>query len=110
MYNKDQERSLYDESKNVLAGATTGQIAPNALHQQLVRLINYHEWRYYVQNDPVLSDFEYDQLFKKIGGNRITTACTNQCHITYPAGLIRFNDRIHDGKAPITHVIFGQLL
>ncbi len=27
-------------------------------------MILYHEWRYYVQNDPVVSDFEYDQLYK----------------------------------------------
>ncbi|MBK7798139.1 MAG: NAD-dependent DNA ligase LigA [Saprospiraceae bacterium] len=27
-------------------------------------LLKYHEWKYYVDNDPVISDFEYDQLYK----------------------------------------------
>jgi DNA ligase (NAD+) len=27
-------------------------------------LLRYHEWKYYVDNDPVISDFEYDQLYK----------------------------------------------
>lgn len=26
-------------------------------------LIKYHEWRYYVMNDPLLTDFEFDQLY-----------------------------------------------
>lgn len=26
-------------------------------------LIKYHEWRYYVVNDPLLTDFEFDQLY-----------------------------------------------
>lgn len=64
MYNKDQERSLYDESKKMLKVGIEKELQPHVIHKQLVRLINYHEWRYYVQNDPVLSDFEYDQLFK----------------------------------------------
>ena len=34
------------------------------LLSELVQLLNYHEWKYYVQNDPVISDFEYDHLFK----------------------------------------------
>src|SRR5690606_15941088 len=29
-------------------------------------IIRYHDWRYYVQNDPVISDFEYDQIYKQL--------------------------------------------
>ena len=32
------------------------------LHQ-LLSVIRYHEWRYYVLSEPVIADFEYDQLF-----------------------------------------------
>jgi len=28
--------------------------------------INYHNYRYYVLNDPTISDFEYDKLFKQL--------------------------------------------
>ena len=29
-------------------------------------LLRYHEWKYYVQNKPVIADFEYDTLYKKL--------------------------------------------
>lgn len=32
------------------------------LHKVLV----YHEWKYYIQNAPVISDFEYDTLYKRL--------------------------------------------
>ena len=28
--------------------------------------INYHNYKYYVENNPVISDYEYDQLLKKL--------------------------------------------
>jgi DNA ligase (NAD+) len=67
MYTKDEQKSLFNLSKKLLV--TTGipvqfeaadQIAD--LHKVLV----YHEWKYYIQNDPVISDFEYDTLYKRL--------------------------------------------
>lgn len=37
-------------------------------HPELADLLRYHEWRYYVQDDPVLSDKEYDELYKMLEG------------------------------------------
>lgn len=34
--------------------------------EKLRREINYHNYRYYVLNDPVISDYEYDLLLKKL--------------------------------------------
>lgn len=31
---------------------------------QLRELIRFHEWQYYAQDNPLISDYEYDQLFK----------------------------------------------
>ena len=68
MYPPEQQRDLYDLSKKLLYtpqadlfGAAAGGRA-----EDLRRVIRYHEWRYYVQNDPVISDFEYDQLYKQL--------------------------------------------
>src|SRR3990170_5157578 len=33
---------------------------------QLKAVLRFHEYRYYVQNDPLISDFEYDQLYKAL--------------------------------------------
>jgi len=34
--------------------------------QELRKQIHYHNYRYYVLNDPVISDYEYDQLYKEL--------------------------------------------
>lgn len=66
MYSKEEQRLLYDLSKKLLhtPNATLLSENPAELVDDLRRVIGYHEWRYYVQNDPVVSDFEYDQLYK----------------------------------------------
>jgi DNA ligase (NAD+) len=68
MYTPEAQRALYDLSKTLLYtpqadlfSETTAERAEN-----LRSVIRYHEWRYYVQNDPVISDFEYDQLYKQL--------------------------------------------
>jgi len=34
--------------------------------EELRSVLRFHEYRYYIQNDPLVSDFEYDTLFKKL--------------------------------------------
>ena len=61
MYTKDQEIRYYSLTKEQLATQpATSDIGT------LRELLRYHEWKYYVQNDPVVSDFEYDSLYKKL--------------------------------------------
>src|SRR6478735_2251159 len=39
----------------------------DALHIQLLRsVLRFHEYRYYVLDDPLISDFEYDTLYKAL--------------------------------------------
>ncbi|MBV6439776.1 MAG: DNA ligase (NAD(+)) LigA [Haliscomenobacteraceae bacterium CHB4] len=68
MYSTDDQRKLYDLSKKLLytpqADLFGEGVAERA--EDLRRVIRYHDWRYYVQNDPVVSDFEYDQLYKQL--------------------------------------------
>lgn len=61
MYDKSQELDLYTTSKFFLANEITTKDI-----EKLKTIIRYHEWRYYIQNDPVISDREYDQLYKKL--------------------------------------------
>lgn len=62
MYNKDAAQHFFELSKNMLRQK---EITPLEI-QDLKAAISYHEWRYHVQNDPVLSDFEYDTLYKRL--------------------------------------------
>jgi DNA ligase (NAD+) len=34
--------------------------------QKLRDEINYHNYQYYVENNPVISDYQYDMLLKKL--------------------------------------------
>ncbi len=66
-YTKENQRQLFDLSKKLLD--EKGDLAEGAAKKQLAdlrKVIIYHEWRYYVLNQPVVSDFEYDTLFKRI--------------------------------------------
>lgn len=68
MYTTEQQRTFFEQSKQLLQPAA-GLPAPDdafAKAETLRQLIRFHEWRYYVQNDPVISDFEYDQLYKQL--------------------------------------------
>lgn len=63
MYSEAQQKKLSATTKK-LSGKieSIGSAEIDTLRAVLV----YHEWRYYVCNDPLISDFEYDQLFKKL--------------------------------------------
>ncbi|MEL6941284.1 MAG: NAD-dependent DNA ligase LigA [Bacteroidota bacterium] len=61
MYSKAQQQAFYQTSKDFLkTEVSVAQIDP------LREALKYHEWRYSILNDPVISDFEYDQLYKKL--------------------------------------------
>ena len=61
MYNKLQHVEFFDFSK-LLLDTDISKIDYN----QLVELLQYHEWKYYIDNNPVISDAEYDVLYKKL--------------------------------------------
>ncbi|MEO1260466.1 MAG: NAD-dependent DNA ligase LigA [Bacteroidota bacterium] len=61
MYKKEEQKQLFELSKKLLSSPEI----PDQLND-LRSVIEYHEWRYYALNDPVISDFEYDTLYKKL--------------------------------------------
>ncbi len=63
MFLKGSEDKYYKLSKAFLkTGASALDI------NDLRDVLRYHEWRYSIKNDPVISDFEYDQLYKQLEG------------------------------------------
>ncbi|MDZ4705274.1 MAG: NAD-dependent DNA ligase LigA [Saprospiraceae bacterium] len=67
MYSKEAQITLYERSKYYLLNdATVQQRPPAERAKDLRELIAYHEWRYYVLDDPTISDFEYDMLYKQL--------------------------------------------
>jgi len=60
MFSKEQEINFNTLSAQFLKQESISSPELNALKD----LINYLDWRYYVQDDPVLADQEYDHLFR----------------------------------------------
>lgn len=63
MYTTQDEQRLYNQAK-ALIDADSANIEDTIL--QLREVLNYADWKYYVQSEPVLADVEYDTLFKKL--------------------------------------------
>ena len=58
MYTKEQTKSLQ---------SLTNQLLKNARAvNQLRDVLRFHEFRYYILNDPLISDEEYDRLYKSL--------------------------------------------
>lgn len=61
MYSKEEQNHLFELSKKFLASG------PKATdYTELVKILNFHEWKYYVDNNPLLTDREYDLLYDQL--------------------------------------------
>ena len=61
MNDQISQKELFEATKVFLSTpANTSQI------DSLRDLLRFHEWKYYVENNPVISDYEYDVLFKQL--------------------------------------------
>ncbi|MGI8584004.1 MAG: NAD-dependent DNA ligase LigA [Chitinophagaceae bacterium] len=58
MYTNEQTQKLQAVTKTLLK-------EPGSIHD-LRDALRFHEYRYYVLNEPLISDFEYDQLYKNL--------------------------------------------
>jgi len=65
MYNKAQISSLQEMSGSLLKSVQSNQFSIQML-EDLKKILRFHEYRYYVQNEPLISDFEYDSLYKQL--------------------------------------------
>lgn len=63
MYSPEQVKILQSDTSVLLKD--TAAIDQQQL-ETLRRVLRFHEYRYYVEDDPLVSDMEYDRLFKKL--------------------------------------------
>ncbi len=66
MYNPTQTKALQKSTEEWLSSVNAksiSEITKNNI-ENLRNCLRFHEYRYYVQNDPLISDFEYDTLYK----------------------------------------------
>ena len=65
MYSPEQTKALQQLSTSLLAKVNDHKIAVKDL-EELRDALRFHEYRYYVLNDPLLADVEYDHLYKAL--------------------------------------------
>ena len=65
MYSKEETKQLQKISTALVKKNESGTITKNEI-EELRKALRFHEYRYYILNDPLISDFEYDQLFKSL--------------------------------------------
>ncbi|HUR11950.1 MAG TPA: hypothetical protein VM012_11300, partial [Flavitalea sp.] len=65
MYSLQQGRELQKTTEVFLKKLNDTGYAVKHL-DELREILRYHEYRYYILNDPLVSDFEYDQLYKSL--------------------------------------------
>ena len=68
MYSKEEQQELNhltEGFRQIIFGNSNIQFAEKDI-PQLRKVINYHDWRYYVLSEPIITDFDYDSLFKQL--------------------------------------------
>ena len=80
MFKKSDTSSLLAKTKTYLSALETNYPADTV--SEVADLIRFHEWCYYVNSQPVISDFEYDQLYKLL--QRLEAAYPEQVNLDSP--------------------------
>lgn len=65
MYSAEKTKQLQQSSTALLNQLKSSTITEQQLGE-LRDALRFHEYRYYIQSDPLISDFEYDQLYKAL--------------------------------------------
>jgi DNA ligase (NAD+) len=65
MYSPDQTKSLQKVTTGLMEKNSQGHITDKDI-ETLREALRFHEHRYYILNDPLIADFEYDQLYKAL--------------------------------------------
>ena len=69
--------------------------------EELRRVLRFHEYRYYVVNDPLISDTEYDHLYKSL--EKIETAHPEL--ITYTSPTQRVGSSLNPSFNTVAHLV-----
>ena len=65
MYSKETNRELQKLTDELIKKQSSDSLSYKNI-DQLKDVLRFHEHRYYVLNDPLLADFEYDHLYKAL--------------------------------------------
>jgi DNA ligase (NAD+) len=66
MYSEETQKKLIEKTKELIKMVIKTLYSSKAeiIVEDLREVIRFHDWRYYVLAQPVISNYEYDKLFK----------------------------------------------
>lgn len=97
-YDVSKQKSLVEQTRSFIRGERS--VKAESL-KELKEAIVYHEWRYAVLNDPVISDKEYDELFDLL--KKYEAAHPNS--ITADSPTQRVTMDIVEGAPTVDHLV-----
>nr|WP_294902418.1 NAD-dependent DNA ligase LigA [uncultured Lacibacter sp.] len=65
MYSAEKTKQLQQSTTALLKQLNNSAITEQQV-DELRNALRFHEYRYYIQSDPLISDYEYDQLYKAL--------------------------------------------
>ena len=65
MYSKEETQQLQKKAIALMKQIDSAAFKVSEI-ETLRDVLRFHEYRYYILNDPLVSDFEYDKLFKTL--------------------------------------------
>lgn len=99
MYTLDQHAVLHQLTTQLLLNSQSGNSLK--LVGQLKEILRFHEYRYYVLNEPLLADFEYDQLFKQL----VLLEKEQPALITADSPTQRVGSSLNQGFITVPHLV-----
>ena len=99
MYATEQIQELQNRSVTFLE-QKTGSVSPSNV-ESLREVLRFHEYRYYVLSEPLVSDYEYDQLYQLL---RRTEAAHPEL-VTPDSPTQRVGSSLNQGFVTIQHLV-----
>lgn len=65
MYSKEKTKEIQQLTGELVKKQKADQLSKKEI-EKLKEVLRFHEYRYYILNDPLISDYEYDQLYKSL--------------------------------------------
>jgi DNA ligase (NAD+) len=95
MYNKTQIRDFQKITKDYLANPLLIEL------ESLKSVLKFHEYQYYVASEPIISDFEYDQLYQQL----IVLESANKSLITIDSPSQRVGNSLNNTFETVAHLV-----
>ncbi len=100
MYNTNQTKDYQNTTSQFLQLVNnTAAVLP--IIEDLRNVLRFHEYRYYVLNEPLISDFEYDQLYKLLQKIELE----NPSIITKNSPTQRVGSSLNKGFETVQHLV-----